>query len=473
MSPAPIGRRSAAAAVAAPLSTPWRAWCRFWFEPISTVTIGLYRALYGLCVLLFVLLFLPNVTDFFGARAVLGPATVHHLLWPGNLWWGPEPHPSVLFWLTDPLAVRLFFVVLGVAALCLTIGLWSRWSAAVVFVGLVSIGRANPLALNGADVVLRVSGFYLIFAPSGAAFSVDRLRALARGRAPARPPLSPPWVQRLLQLQIALIYASTVLLKLKGQAWVNGTALYYTTRLEEFHRFPVPFLAHSMLLINLATYWTLAVEVAMAFLVWIPPLRAFVLLNGLLLHAGIEYSMNIPQFSAAILAGYVLFTDVEGWWQRMCVRWPLRRLPRARLAFDPGDRRALRGLGVLRSLDLFAQLSVEAAPPGSAAATIVTPDGDRLAGAGAARWLRAHLLVLRLLAVFAPLSREFPGLAWMRGSAPDEACMPLAGDGLAARPSTARRRAMRAWPIRHNRLSSCVDAAIRGVLRWLRRKEVM
>ncbi|HLZ71116.1 MAG TPA: HTTM domain-containing protein [Dehalococcoidia bacterium] len=427
----------------APLLAPWRAWCCFWFEPISTVTIGLYRALYGLCVLIFVLLFLPSVDDFFGSKAMLAPAVAHHQLWLGDLWWGREPHPSVLFWLTDPLAVRLFFVALGFAAVCLAIGLYSRWSAAAVFIGLISIGRANPLALNGADVVLRVSGFYLILAPCGAAFSVDRLRALARGRAPERPPLTPPWAQRILQLQIALVYASTVLLKLKGQAWVNGTALYYTTRLEEFHHFPVPFLAHSLLLVNLATYWTLAVETAMAFLVWIPPLRPFVLLNGLLLHLGIEYSMNIPQFSAAMLIGYVLFTDVEGWWQRMCSRWPIRLMPRARLAIDAGDPRVRRGARVLRSFDLFGQLTFEPERPSEAPAAVLRPGETRLSGDEAGRWLRRRLPALRLLAPFAPLAPQLLGVGWLgcrEGRSTDEgqpaidaemqraAVSPVAGD---------------------------------------------
>ncbi len=399
--------------MARPLLTPWHAWCRFWFAPISTVTIGLYRILYGLCVLQFVLLFAADAGDFFGTGAMLSPETAQHQLWPGGQFWGPEPHPSVLFWVTSPLGVKLFFAALGVAALCLTIGFHSRISAIAVFIGLISVGRADPLALNGGDVALRVCGFYLIFAPAGAALSLDRLRALARGAAPARPPLAPPWAQRLLQLQIALVYASTALLKLKGHAWPDGIALYYTTRLEEFYRFPVPFLAHSMLLVNLATYWTLAVEIALAFLVWIPPLRAVVLLNGLLLHAGIEYSMNIPQFSAIMVTSYVLFTDVEGWWQRMCARWPLRRLPHATVCFDPADARALRGARLLRAFDLFQQLRFETAPPDAPHAALQRPEGEPLRGVDAARWLHRRLPVLRLLHGAAPLAPDALGLRWL------------------------------------------------------------
>src|SRR5581483_10003844 len=135
-------------------------------------------------------------------------------------------------------------------------------------------------------------------------------------------------------LQVSLIYASTVLLKLKGTDWANGTAVYYTSRLEEFHRFPVPFLAHSLLLVNVLTYWTLAVECSLAFLIWVPALRKFVLINGLLLHLGIEYTMNVPQFEYVMLTNFILFCDVEGWWERMRQRWPLRNLAHARLLVD-------------------------------------------------------------------------------------------------------------------------------------------
>jgi hypothetical protein len=114
-----------------------------------------------------------------------------------------------------------------------------------------------------------------------------------------------------MQLQVSLVYAVTVLLKMRGQTWPNGTALYYTGRLEEFQRFPLPFVQDSLLLINLLTYWTLATEVALAFLIWIPVLRPLVLLSGILLHAGIEYSMNVPLFGLTMVATYLLFIDVE------------------------------------------------------------------------------------------------------------------------------------------------------------------
>jgi hypothetical protein len=360
----------------------WEAWCRFWFAPISPVTLGLYRILYGCCILIFVALLAPEIFTWFAADSMMRPASAEKF-------WGSTPHWSVLLWFPQRPAVAIFFAVFTVAALLLTIGLWTRFSALLVFLGLISIGHRNPLVLNGADVVLRVMGFYLVLAPAGAALSVDRLRAIARGEAGLKPDLVPAWTLRLMQLQISLIYASTVLLKLKGTIWPAGLAVYYTSRLEEFYRFPVPFLAHSMLLVNLATYWTLAVELGLAFAVWIPGLRTFALINGVLLHLGIEYSMNVPQFEYIMIVNLLLFCDVEAWWQWMRARWPLRTLARARLLVDGGCAACQREALLWLALEPCGRIEPRDIGPRAEAGlpVLVPPSGEPRAGVAAARWL--------------------------------------------------------------------------------------
>jgi len=374
--------RTVARETLTPARQIWAAWCRFWFAPISPVTLGLYRILYGCCILIFVALLAPEVFTWFAADSMMRPASAEKF-------WGATPHWSVLLWFPQRPAVALFFVVFAIAALLLTLGLWTRFSALLVFLGLISIGHRNPLVLNGADVVLRVMGFYLVLAPAGAALSVDRLRAIARGEAGPKPDLVPAWTLRLMQLQISLIYASTVLLKLKGTIWPSGLAVYYTLRLEEFHRFPVPFLAHSLLLVNLATYWTLAVELGLAFAVWIPGLRRFALINGVLLHLGIEYSMNVPQFEYIMMTNLVLFCDVEGWWERMRARWPLRTLARVRLLVDGGCAACRREVLLWQALDPCGR--IEARDTGAhiepLTPVLALSSGEVRTGAEAARWL--------------------------------------------------------------------------------------
>ena len=60
-------------------------------------------------------------------------------------------------------------------AVFLTVGFLSRFSSVAVFLCLVSIHQRNLFILNSGDTILRVTGFFLMFAPTGAAISVDRL----------------------------------------------------------------------------------------------------------------------------------------------------------------------------------------------------------------------------------------------------------------------------------------------------------
>ncbi|HYW46190.1 MAG TPA: S8 family serine peptidase [Bryobacteraceae bacterium] len=146
-----------------------------------------------------------------------------------------------------------------------------------------------------------------MFAPTGAALSVDRLIRKYRG-GPGEPPLVLPWAQRMIQIQTALVYLSTFYWKLLGHTWVDGTALYYVLHLSEFKQFYVPG-ADNPAVIKLMTWSTLAIEFSLGTLVWIRPLRYWVLLAGICLHAAIEYALNIPLFSLTIVASYLNFVD--------------------------------------------------------------------------------------------------------------------------------------------------------------------
>jgi len=344
-----------------------------------------------------------------------GPFTPESSRW----FWGSVPDWSVLLWFPSPAVVITFFTLFAAAAFCLMIGFWTRWSALLVFLGLVSIGHRNPLILNGGDTVIRLMAFYLVLSPCGAALSVDRLRALARGKATLGPALAPPWAQRLLQLQIAFVYACTVLLKLKGQSWSNGTAIYTTSWLEEFDRFPLPFVFQSMTMVNIMTYWTLATEIAMAFLVWIPVLRPFVLLNGVLLHGGIEYTMNIPLFAFTMIISYVAFVNVEAIWQKVRALQPLRALPRATLSAGALPPAFVPALRVLQGIDILRRVEIagvpwsgrpEAAPESfDGAFGLRTTTGREYEGVAACRWLACRL---PLLWPVAPLL-YLPGTRWV------------------------------------------------------------
>lgn len=373
----------------------WRAWNGWFFEPISVVSVSLFRIFFGLLVLAFTVLMARDAFVWLGPNGIFTPAD-------SDRFWRDIPHWSILLMFPPSnQAVVIFLIAFAAAAVCLTIGLFTRWAAIAVFIGIVSIHHRDPLFINGGDTVIRLMAFYLIFAPCGAALSVDRLIRLARGQVGPEPVRAPPWAQRLIALQIAFVYLASVIIKFRGDAWLHGYALYITSRLEEFERFPTFFMFKELWIVNILTYWTLATELSLGLLVWFKPLRKFVLLNGLALHLGIEYTMNIPLFGMIMMSTYVNYVDVEAWWHRVLASRPLRDLQRGTLYL--GNRLANRGglVPVLQAIDMVNRYDIvppsesgRTRPAGDPLLWLQTDDGRERVGLSALRWLAWRAPVL-------------------------------------------------------------------------------
>lgn len=145
-----------------------------------------------------------------------------------------------------------------------------------------------------------------------------------------------PWAQRMIQIELSLLYFMTFCSKSQGPAWIDGTALYYVYHLDQFHRFPVPGFLESLFLVRLETWFTLAIEFSLGVLIWFKELRYYVLALGALLHLSLEYTMNVPMFQWTALAMYVTFVDGAD----LASAWVRVRLISGL---------ALRGLGLARS----------------------------------------------------------------------------------------------------------------------------
>lgn len=280
----------------------YAAWEQFFFAPLSPLPIGLFRILYGLCVCATLLLLHGDWLAWFGVHGwVTLPAMTQSE--PGlriNLF---HVMPQNDHW------IAAFFWIFLAFAVLLTLGLWTRISSIGVFICLTSMQQRNLFITNGGDTFLRVAGFFLMFAPAGAAFSLDRLLRVRRGLEPVEPASRAPWAQRMIQFELALLYFASFLWKIKGSAWRNGTALYYVMHLHEIHRFPLPAWIDHMAILRMGTWATLLLECSLGILIWFRPFRYPLLLLGLLFHLCLEYSLNIPMFEWDVLTAYVLFID--------------------------------------------------------------------------------------------------------------------------------------------------------------------
>jgi vitamin K-dependent gamma-carboxylase-like protein len=278
------------------------AWNRFFFAPRSPLPVALFRVVYGVLVMATLLLLRPDWLNWYGTRAWVSLSTMHQF----------EPGARLNLFMIIPQDDRwieaLFWLFLG-SAILLTIGFLTRVNSAIVFLCLASVQQRNLYILHGGDTFLRVAGFFLIFAPAGAALSADRWIRVRRGKeGPAVPPRS-PWAQRMIQIELTLLYFAAFCSKAQGTAWLDGTALYYVYRLDELRHFPLPAWFFHRSVLQAATWCALAFELAMGVLIWFRSIRYYLLACGLLFHLFIEYSLNIPLFEWDVLSAYILFID--------------------------------------------------------------------------------------------------------------------------------------------------------------------
>ena len=282
----------------------FRAWNEFFFAERSPIPIALFRIFYGLLVVATLTLLRPDWLSWYGPHAWVSLPTALKL----------EPGPRLnLFSIipqSDGWVQALFWVSLG-SAILLTVGLLTRFNSVLVFLCLTSIQQRNLYITHGGDTFLRLAGFFLIFAPAGAAFSVDRLIRFRHGKESATIQPRSPWAQRMIQLQLSLMYFSAFLVKVKGAPWLQGTALYYVYHLDELRRFPLPSWFFYPMMLKLASWSALVMEFSLGVLIWLKELRYVLLGLGLLFHLWLEYSLNIPLFQWDILSAYVLFINPE------------------------------------------------------------------------------------------------------------------------------------------------------------------
>jgi hypothetical protein len=227
-------------------------------------------------------------------------------------------------------------VVTLASAVSLVIGYHARVAALLVFLGVLSFERRNPFVFDSGDSLIRIIAFYLALSPSGAALSLDRWRR-ARERF-WEMPLRTQWGLRLMQIQLSVVYLSTVWAKTRGVTWNNGTAVSYALRIKDLERFHVPTtISDSVFLSNVMTYGTLAIELAIAVLVWNRRARPWVLGLGVALHLGIEYSIRVGFFTLAMFVLYLAVVPPDAATRLIAgVRDRLRRQARGADAGDVG-----------------------------------------------------------------------------------------------------------------------------------------
>jgi hypothetical protein len=322
------------------LKTLGRSWRTFFFTPADPTPLGIIRIALGLLILWNLIAYGTDLGAFLGREGWGDPALVRAVL--------AERTPtawSFWFWVPAGMERPVWVACLLVAAL-FTAGIWSRTSAVLTWVVVVSTARRALMTTYGLDQVVSALTFYLaVTGASGQALSLDRFLARRRALAsePAQwlptscrdiPPVLPtPTISanlglRLIQLHFCLIYGMAGLAKLQGFAWWSGRATWMVIAAGEFRRrVDLTWLASFPMLLDLATHATVFVEITFPVLIWVRKLRPLLLVTMALMHLMIDLTLGLTEFGLAMIIGNVAF--VSGPWLRHLVTRRDGRVPAA------------------------------------------------------------------------------------------------------------------------------------------------
>src|SRR5699024_52281 len=115
--------------------------------------------------------------------------------------------------------------------------------------------------------------------------------------------------------QIIVVYTVSGVWKLIGDDWLNGTALFYALRIDNFMIYPAinELLWQSTFTIYAATFVALWVQTLFPILLLWQPTRVFALVSLIFMHLGIGVLMGLWTFSLAMIALDMLFIRDTTW----------------------------------------------------------------------------------------------------------------------------------------------------------------
>lgn len=412
------------------------AWNRFFFTPADPTAVGLVRAATGLLA--------------FWSLLVLGmdlDASLGSDGWESAdlVWSSLRPFAWSFWFLVGDAWLRLAWVGCLVVLLLFGLGVFSRVTAVLSWVIVVSTVRRAPAALFGFDQVVSMLLLYLAATgSSGQAFSLDRFwrrwreaRAISRalparhrpdglGRAvaPDSPGLPAATVSanlasRMIQLHLVVIYGIAGLAKLQGVSWWNGEAVWRMMATGEFVAIDFTPLAQWPIMLAALTHGTLALELLYPVFIWPRLTRPLLLAGVVLLHLGIAVvNPGLAEFALIMIAANLAF--VPG---RL-----LRRLatsddqPAVRVLFDGACPRCRGWMALLTAADPdhvldpvdLTAVDVRTVHPGLTEAACLKAMHAVTAGGRVTAGFDALRVILLRLPLFWPaaLAGSFPGVAW-------------------------------------------------------------
>lgn len=153
-----------------------------------------------------------------------------------------------------------------------------------------------------------LSSIFLTFSNAGGSYSIDRW--LAERKQDLGNLLACPWGQRMLQVQLAITYCGAFCFKIADKNWLDGSAVYYSTRMEALTNNSLPLL-DQMWFCRVSSWFTLLVELLAWTLIWYKPARPYLLSALVVMHLGIDFVFTLPIFQWLFVCTLITFVEPE------------------------------------------------------------------------------------------------------------------------------------------------------------------
>jgi len=292
-----------------------RGWNQFWFKPADPLPCAVLRIGVGLLTIAHLLSLGGELDRWYGKDALLTTAAVEQL----HRLSGEEARYrfSKLGQYAAPEINYHLWAAIAVAA-AFTAGLLTPVSGALTLAALLSFVHRVPQVAGHVEPVLAFLLFYLILAPSWARLSLDRLIFKRKKQPAPNAPAVSPLVGiaaniglRLIQVHLAMFIAMMGLTKLYGDAWWEGSAIWYL--LAQTQSRPIDLSGirsagkYGEFLVN---FWTLAIvyfELGFGVLIWSRILRPLLLSLGVLVWLSLILATGQLLFGLTILLASAAF----------------------------------------------------------------------------------------------------------------------------------------------------------------------
>lgn len=223
----------------------------------------------------------------------------------GNQFSVPE---SIMLWFT--------WLILMLAGCLLLVGLFSRIAAILAWFLYLCVVRSVGYFSYGVDNLTIIGLFYLMIAPLGDRMSLD---SIFWHRSSNRDLL--PFVRRILQIHLCLIYFFGGVSKLAGIGWWNGTSLWRALTVPPFHFVNPELVVRWKMFLPATGLAICALELFYPIFMWLRPTRMFWLVSICAMHLMIGLTMGMFLFAfIMIVLNLAAFATFESFTRRLRAR---------------------------------------------------------------------------------------------------------------------------------------------------------